>query len=416
MGSQDDPSHPTGVDFRELVEHSPAPCFESDANGDCTFVNRAWTELSGLGFEVSLGLGWTSAVVEEDRARILAERPDQIAAGLPYEQRYRICCSADGGIHRMLVQTFPISSAGELRGWLGWLTDETYTHELLADVAEREAMLRAVFEQSAAGMVVLDADMCIIRVNSRFCDWLGYTESELLGRHGLELMAPGEEATTVRRFGAVQHGENLEPMKRVVIAKDGRKLPVWSVGGPIVIDEDRPPMMLAIVTEFAAQHEHEQQLEHLARHDPLTGLPNRRALEEWSERSAAAAAVLVDLNGFKALNDEHGHQAGDDALVQVAERLRRCVRHTDLLCRFGGDEFLILLADAPPGSTQALVDRIAHSFDQPFVVDGREVHLSAAVGVAQGASSAADLAMAADDDLYRNKRGDDRGQGTIHPT
>ncbi len=96
MGSQDSPSHPSGVDYRELVEHSPAPCFESGADGDCTFVNRAWTALSGLGFEESLGLGWLSAVVEQDRARILDERTDQIAAGLPYEQRYRIR-SADGG-------------------------------------------------------------------------------------------------------------------------------------------------------------------------------------------------------------------------------------------------------------------------------------------------------------------------------
>ena len=412
MGSQDGPSHPSGVDYRELVEHSPAPCFESGVNGDCTFVNRAWTELSGLAYEESLGLGWTSAVVEDDRARILDERPGQIAAGLPYEQRYRIR-SADGGIHRMLVQTFPISSTGEMQGWLGWLTDETHTHELMAGVAEREAMLRAVFEQSAASMTVLDSDMRVVRVNSRICDWMGCDEGDLIGRSGMDLLAPSERASASSRFETLQRGESPPPMKRVLRTFDGREIPVAVVAGPIFIDQDRPPMLLAIVTEFAAQHEHELQLVHLAHHDPLTGLPNRRALEEWSERSTAAAAVLVDLNGFKALNDEHGHQAGDEALVQVAGRLHRCVRHTDLLCRFGGDEFLIMLADAPPGSAQALVDRIAHSFEEPFVVDGREVRLSAAVGVAQGESSAADLAMAADEDLYRNKRGDDSGQGPI---
>jgi diguanylate cyclase (GGDEF)-like protein len=116
--------------------------------------------------------------------------------------------------------------------------------------------------------------------------------------------------------------------------------------------------------------------------------------------------VLIDLDGFKAINDAHGHHFGDQTLVQVAERLRHCVRHSDLLCRFGGDEFLVLLAEAPPGATDALVARIAGAFEEPFAIDGRQVDLSASVGVATGTTDIATLAIEADADLYRTRSTD----------
>ena len=127
-------------------------------------------------------------------------------------------------------------------------------------------------------------------------------------------------------------------------------------------------------------------LAHQASHDPLTGLLNRAAFDS---RAAAqltagyleASAVVIDLDGFKPVNDTLGHAAGDDVLVTVAHRLVAEVRGTDLVCRCGGDEFVILLIDAGPRAA-VLADRLLHRIAEPMLIQGRQVAVGASVGVA----------------------------------
>ncbi len=398
------PAAMSSVDYRELVQRSPAPCFESDADGHCVYVNLAWCELTGLSYEGSLGLGWMSVVLPEDVEEMHRTRPGHIARGERYEQRYRVR-TPGGEVRHLHVETHPLRVDDHLRGWLGWINDETPRLALLDAVAERDAMLRAVFDSSAAGLVVIDADTRIVRANARFCEWMGASEEALIGTVGLSLIPPEQEEASRDRVDAALAGESVTPVHRTLVTGDGREIPVWTAVAPIAVDDDAPRLLVATLTEFADRFRHELHLTHLAHHDPLTGLPNRRALDHWARSSGAEAAVLIDLDGFKGINDAHGHHFGDQTLVQVAERLRRCVRHSDLLCRFGGDEFLVLLADAPEGATDALVERITVAFEAPFSIEGREVALGASVGVATGSGDIATLAIEADAELYRTKAG-----------
>lgn len=147
--------------------------------------------------------------------------------------------------------------------------------------------------------------------------------------------------------------------------------------------------------------------------DPLTGIANRRALYERlasaigrSSHGRAAAVALIDLDGFKPVNDDHGHATGDDLLRQVAERMVESCGHDAMVARLGGDEFALLVPGDSRMPVQRHVDAILAALARPFSVGQRQIHISASVGMAEwpeGGSSADELIASADRALYRAK-------------
>jgi diguanylate cyclase (GGDEF)-like protein len=154
---------------------------------------------------------------------------------------------------------------------------------------------------------------------------------------------------------------------------------------------------------------------HAALHDPLTGLANRSlvidhlqvALARAGRRSTLAAVVFLDLDDFKRINDTLGHRAGDELLAQVADRLRGAVRPTDILGRWGGDEFVVVCDDLQlAADVSVIIERIAAAFEIPFHVHGADLSMAASIGVAVsgGTDDPATLIAAADSGMYRAKR------------
>ncbi|MFB3134982.1 MAG: diguanylate cyclase domain-containing protein, partial [Rhodospirillales bacterium] len=162
------------------------------------------------------------------------------------------------------------------------------------------------------------------------------------------------------------------------------KFPIRDAAGEIVA-------VGAIGTDVTESKKAEERIRHLATHDVLTGLPNRalgmdrlsQALAMARRNVAMTALVFVDLDGFKGINDTHGHEAGDRVLKEVAGRLSSCVRETDTVARFGGDEFLLVLTAITDKSTvTAVVEKVLDSLSRSFAVDGRVTPLGASIGVA----------------------------------
>src|SRR5262245_34912460 len=166
-----------------------------------------------------------------------------------------------------------------------------------------------------------------------------------------------------------------------------------------------------------ALRQSEARFRHMALHDPLTGLPNRTLFFETLRREIALAqrnpayrfgVLFIDLDGFKRVNDEHGHDAGDALLVACADRLRGCLRSTDAPSRIGGDEFVVLLAnvrDAP--ELDEVAGRVAASLRSPVLVGGQELSAPASVGSALGDGTVADASAVlrrADEAMYRVKQ------------
>jgi diguanylate cyclase (GGDEF)-like protein len=197
----------------------------------------------------------------------------------------------------------------------------------------------------------------------------------------------------------------LEPTDALLVSTD-RRMPALTFGIAMLMTLLVAAMAGILAGDIRRREavevqlrEREKELQRLALHDPLTGLANRTLFHERAHhaiathsRGAATLAVLfIDLDGFKQINDALGHGAGDTVLIEVAARLRRCVRPGDTVGRFGGDEFAVLAEQvATVDDVTVVADRIIHAMEQPFDVDGRIQHISASAGLAlyvQGTSA-----------------------------
>jgi diguanylate cyclase (GGDEF)-like protein/PAS domain S-box-containing protein len=266
-------------------------------------------------------------------------------------------------------------------------------------------------------MALVGTDGRWLRVNRSLCEILGYPEGELVGKTFQCITYPADlekDLDYVRRLLA---GEiRTYQMEKRYLHKKGHV--VWVlISVSLVHDEGGLPLyFISQIQDVSGRKRMEEQLRRQALHDPLTGLPNRKlfvdrlghALERTRRRKGRKAAVLfMDLDGFKVVNDSLGHEAGDLLLVIVTERLRRCVRPEDMLARFGGDEFVVLLDDVgDPSEAIRVAGRITEELSKPFVLDGRSLFTSASIGIAQGdarTSSAEDLLRDADTAMYRAK-------------
>jgi diguanylate cyclase (GGDEF)-like protein len=170
-----------------------------------------------------------------------------------------------------------------------------------------------------------------------------------------------------------------------------------------------------LMRELAALKEREEQTQRLAHRDDLTGLYTRRRMREFLDSAIAEAArhgqcvglLFIDLNGFKSINDEHGHAAGDRILSSVAMRIAGRVRTGDIVCRLGGDEFVVILPNVPDAAAVAQVaDAVRERVALPYWIDDKERHLTAAIGESMyphDGESAEVLLHRADQTMYRLK-------------
>jgi diguanylate cyclase (GGDEF)-like protein len=196
--------------------------------------------------------------------------------------------------------------------------------------------------------------------------------------------------------------------------RSGEEFPVWlslsAVRGP----DERITHIAAVLSDISERKRYEAHLEHLARHDPLTGLPNRQYLLATLERETGVAAVgkvalavlFIDLDRFKIVNDTLGHAVGDELLCAVAHRLRACLDERHVLARLGGDEFTVIAPFEGKNGVETLARRLVASMVDPFVVASYELMVTASVGISlcpRDGARPAELLMRADNAMYRAK-------------
>ncbi len=218
--------------------------------------------------------------------------------------------------------------------------------------SQSEERFASAFDHAPVGMALLDHEGRHVRVNDAMASMLGRTRDDLTGLPAGDVMPPDEAAACRALVTALVRGDQASFRgDTTLLAADGRRVRA-SVHMTLLDqtgDGDTPILVHAVdVTE---QRLAEQRIRHLVDHDPLTGLLNRRgfaaalgAQVAHSRRYGTGGALLIlDLDGFKAINDSQGHEAGDKLLVRAARELRVCLRETDVLARLGGDEFAVIL-------------------------------------------------------------------------
>jgi diguanylate cyclase (GGDEF)-like protein len=193
------------------------------------------------------------------------------------------------------------------------------------------------------------------------------------------------------------------------------KLPLQSRDEIGLLARSFHKMHTQITQQLADLKDNQEELEHLAQHDMLTGLPNRRLFQERLEQALAHARryqqqvclFFIDLDAFKAINDRHGHEAGDVVLVNLAQRMLSLVREVDTVARLGGDEFVVLLGAAVPDEDLiAIAEKLLNGIKQPMTVRGKVLQLTASIGISrypQDGQTAGELLSSADKAMYEVK-------------
>ncbi|MDK9724939.1 MAG: EAL domain-containing protein [Sterolibacteriaceae bacterium MAG5] len=271
-----------------------------------------------------------------------------------------------------------------------------------------------VFEYSAQAIVITDPAGTILSVNPAFTWLTGYPPHEAVGRKTSILKSGRHDdafyAAMWEALAATGHWEGELWDKR----RDGSIYPKW-LTVDAVREDGRTSHYVALFSDISERKENESRIAYLALHDQLTGLPNRRALEERAARLIASgrrrdrglALMFLDLDRFKNINDTLGHQVGDLLLIEVARRLVACVRATDTVVRLGGDEFVVLVEDVADHQDVAAIARKIHaSLGEPVHIDGRALHAPPSIGIALYPEDGADietLMQNADTAMYQVK-------------
>jgi diguanylate cyclase (GGDEF)-like protein/PAS domain S-box-containing protein len=283
------------------------------------------------------------------------------------------------------------------------------TARFAAEEALRDSELRyrLLFEHNAAGVCVTKSDGEIVDCNTTFASMLGYERSELMGnRIALLYERPSERAEIEQ---TLQHTKTLNSVETELRRKSGESLYVLQ---NLTLAGDRIHMTVADISD---RKRAEEQIEFHAYHDVLTHLPNRKLFTDrlshsltHARRSGKSLAVMfVDLDHFKAINDTLGHTAGDELLLEMAHRLRDCVREDDTVARLGGDEFTIILSELRhPEDAVTVAEKIITAVQKPLLIGGMPIEVSASIGIALYPVDGNDpesLLRNADSAMYRAK-------------
>jgi diguanylate cyclase (GGDEF)-like protein/PAS domain S-box-containing protein len=299
----------------------------------------------------------------------------------------------------------------------------------VADAEARgEARFRALVHHSSDVITLTDADLVIGYQTPSITRLLGYPAESLVGTSLAELTHPDDRLALHTAHDEAVTGRRADAVSSLRLRhQDGSWRHVQSVHTNLLADADVGAVVVT-TRDVTAQKRLEEQLQHNAFHDALTGLANRalftdrlaHALDRTDRGAAPVAVLFVDLDDFKAVNDGSGHGAGDRLLTAVADRLRSTLRPGDTIARLGGDEFAVLLEDAADAEqAEAAAARLLAALAEPFPApDGGtadHVRISASIGIATGAAGrheAAELLRHADVAMYAAK-GAGKGRSAV---
>ena len=246
-----------------------------------------------------------------------------------------------------------------------------------------DAALRHLVATNLVAILFTDLAGNILNADDSFLTLLGYT-SKNLPRHIHDLTPPEHHRLDDEAFEKVMAFGACAPFEKNLVKQDGTQLPV--LFGAAFHEEE----IACFVVDLSQNKQTQEKLSHLAYHDALTDLPNQVLFKDRLKQAIALsrrndqmqAVLLLNLDRFKTINDSLGYTAGDRLLQSVAQRLTSCVRESDTVARFGGDEFAILLTQIPRPQDAANVARaIKQALDQAFLFEDQEIFVSSSIGI-----------------------------------
>jgi diguanylate cyclase (GGDEF)-like protein/PAS domain S-box-containing protein len=378
--------------FRAIIEASPIPYALNDGKRNITFLNRAFIETFGYAQEdiPSLADWWPKAYPDPEYRRWAAatwqsrleKAAREKAAFEPLELNIRCKNSA--------VRTAMVSAAA-----LGESLEGTHLM-ILYDITERkkneEKLILAarVFSEAHEAIVITDAHGTIVDVNPTYCEVTGYSRAETVGKNPNILksgkQSPEFYAAMWKTLSEEGHWQG-EIWNR---KKNGEIYPELLTVSALRDEAGKVINYIGLFSDITQLKHQQQALELMAHYDPLTRLPNRilfadrfaQAVARCKREKNLLGICYLDLDGFKPVNDTYGHEAGDQLLIAVAERIKTVLREEDTLSRLGGDEFALLLVDLESiEQFENALARIHQTIARPIAINGQQIAVSASSGM-----------------------------------
>jgi len=353
-----------------------------DFEGRILRLNNSWENLLGYRLQEVSDRPFIEFVHPEDRSMT----EDAFSALLVgdgidgFENRY-VC--AGGG-----AKYLRWSARSDVDRQLIYAVAQNITEQKKAENALKLAA--NVFTQSDEGIIITDTKGTIVDVNEAFTDITGYERDEILGKNPSILSSGKHDADFYQTMWSKLRKDGVWQGEIWNKRKDGDVFAERLTISAIEDESGKTTNYIGLFVDITKMKAHERQLEHLARYDRLTGLPNRVLLADSMQQAMARARrhghtlaiAFIDLDGFKAVNDTYGHAAGDELLVSVAHRLTKVLRTEDTLARIGGDEFVAIITDLPDEkSCGSTLNRILDAASKEFKLGAATASVSASIGV-----------------------------------
>ena len=358
---------------------------------DQATYSKRWKEMLGYAEDeiIPINQEWVDRIHPEDREVVSATMQAYLEGGLPiYVVTYRLRCK-DDSYKWILGRGMVVSRDDNNRPlrMVGTHTDIT----TLKQAEEKLKLAATVFTHAREGIMITDATGSIIEVNDTFTEITSYSREEAIGQNPRMLksghQSPEFYAEMWKSLLEKSHWYGEVWNRR----KSGEVYAELLTISAVLDNAGQVQNYVALFTDITQMKEHQGQLEHIAHYDPLTNLPNRvlladrlsQAIVQCQRHHQSLAVAFLDLDGFKAVNDAHGHDVGDELLITISQRMKEALREGDTLARIGGDEFVAVLADlAKVEDCQPVLERLLQAAADPVIVGEIALNVTASIGVA----------------------------------
>jgi Amt family ammonium transporter len=304
---------------------------------------------------------------------------------------------------------------GDIDHYEGTVVDVTERKRAEEALEAQRAFFRQLFENSPQAIVLIDSKRNVLDANKGFEELFGYRATDVQGFGVRAFIVPEDLLTECENFRAAILSGNTVQRETYRRHRDGRLIPVSMIGFTVK-SGDAAGGIVYIYQDISERKAFEEQITHQAFHDSLTDLPNRSLFSERLERALTRgrrrgdyqyAVLMIDLDKFKAVNDSLGHAAGDMLLVEIAGRLKSCMRSVDTVARLGGDEFAVILEEfKAKREVLSVAERLHEALRRPCTICGNEVFPGASIGIVLRTKEygcAEDVLRDADIAMYRAK-------------
>ncbi|MED3574603.1 PAS domain S-box protein [Cytobacillus praedii] len=400
--------------YRSLYEFNVDAIFSINRNGQIIKGNAAVKDVTGYDANCLIDSTFISLVAVE---HINATMDSFNRAVEGKNQHLNIAITNKSGNRVEVIAKFtPTIVNGDVVGIYWILKDITEQLTILKMYQESEQRFRIIAENSQDLITMLDEKGKIIYVSPSYKTVLGFNKEEYIGKyffHNIHLEHKDKMWESV-----LQSIKNEKSWKLQVLNKHKTKGWIWCElsGTPVFDNQSQFIHMVCVTRDIHLQKEYELKLKHIAFHDSLTNLPNRRLFKEKlthilieSKKNKRGFAVFImDIDHFKSINDEMGHDIGDEVLIEFGKRVSKCLQDDEIVARLGGDEFTVLLPNKQSEYEAAsFAKQIQKSMDEPWIINNIKLKITTSIGIAIVADEYATesgILKTADIALYEAKR------------